>query len=106
MAFTGTAVITSLGKHCVRITGLSLAAGASGTIGESTDTGADENLPSNFPALNADYTWVNVVDAGSGLGVINHSKGGSPLRITLTNNNAATSGTMEIQIQDKSSIIR
>jgi len=50
MAFTGTAVITQISDSIVRITGLSLAGSASGTIGLHTQTGSppDVILPVAF----------------------------------------------------------
>jgi len=39
MAFTGTAVVTELGKNVARVTGLSLEAAASGTISGNGDGG-------------------------------------------------------------------
>lgn len=50
MAFTGTAVIKQISDRIVRITGLSLAGSASGTIGLFTETGGapDVVLPIGF----------------------------------------------------------
>lgn len=50
MAFAGAAVVTSLGRNAVRLTGVSLLAGTSGIIGLNGDAGADVQLPVNFPS--------------------------------------------------------
>lgn len=50
MAFTGTAAVVSLGTRQARITNVSLAAGASGTITAAGGAG-DATLPATFPAL-------------------------------------------------------
>ena len=65
MAFTGTAVYETVASNLVRITGLSLAAGASGTIGLFGDGTADENLPDNFnPVDYGDVTVDEAVEVG------------------------------------------
>ncbi len=49
MAFTGTAVVQQISDNLVRITGLSLAAGASGTIGLFGNSGTPGvRLPNSF----------------------------------------------------------
>ena len=52
MAFTGTPVVEQLNDHLVRITGITLALSASGTIGltGATGTAPDITLPANFSA--------------------------------------------------------
>lgn len=57
MAFTGTPVIEQLNDHTVRITGITLAASVSGTIGltGATGTAPDITLPANFKAAVYSY---------------------------------------------------
>ncbi len=56
MAFTGTAVFEQISDSIVRVTGLSLAAGASGTIGLSTrTTPGEKSLPAGFKPQPAKY---------------------------------------------------
>jgi hypothetical protein len=66
MAFTGTAVVKLISERKCRITGLSLASGASGTISLHGGTG-DVKLPSQFAAEayaipgNADVTLQDAI---------------------------------------------
>lgn len=62
MAFTGTATVKQVSDSIVRITGLSLAAGASGTIGLSGATGTTPGatLPASFKAVPYAYNSSNV----------------------------------------------
>lgn len=57
MAFTGTAVVTQISDQMVRITGLSLVAGAAGTIGLPGATGSTPGvtLPAGFKAEHYTY---------------------------------------------------
>jgi len=67
MAFTGTATILQISDRLVRITGLSLAAGASGTIALTGHSGAtpDVVLPATFNPQNYTYgaNTVHLADA-------------------------------------------
>jgi hypothetical protein len=67
MAFTGTAVVKQISDRIVRITGVSLVAAASGTIGlfGATGTAPGVTLPEAFKTLHYSYAGVNVpfVDA-------------------------------------------
>jgi hypothetical protein len=123
MAFTGAATVTSLGKNIARITGLSLGAGASGTIGFAGDVGADVQLPATFPS---DETEAGAVDGLTLLDVIRAwyvndgaaggaesrhihvvKTAGPPFRITFTNDNGgAATGEIEIWIETLHTIIR
>lgn len=62
MAFTGTATVKQTTDRMVRITGLSLAAGASGTIGLTGATGSAPGvtLPASFKTLHYVYNGVTV----------------------------------------------
>ena len=53
MAWAGVAVETDLGANQARIDGISLAGGASGTIGNA-GSGADIELVAGMPAIDAD----------------------------------------------------
>lgn len=55
MAFTGVASVVELGPNTVLIVGsLTLAAGATGTIGLDGDSGADVQLPKSFDSVPID----------------------------------------------------
>lgn len=95
MAFTGSPTFVGT-KHTQKITGLSLAAASSGTIGSNGDGGADVAMPSAFGSFGAsDIVEVSVEQgsAGGGAGVkvevTQAGPTGSPLRITLANTHAA-----------------
>ena len=62
MAFTGTAVVTQISDRLVRITGLALDAGASGTIGlnGATGTAPGVELPEAFKTMHYKYNGVNI----------------------------------------------
>jgi hypothetical protein len=62
MAFTGTATIKQVSDRIVRLTGLSLAAGAAGTIGlfNSTVANLDVRLPEQFLTEHYAYLGSNV----------------------------------------------
>lgn len=62
MSFTGTAVVKQVSDRIVRITGLSLASTASGTIGLPGATGSapDVELPESFKTLHYTYGGSNV----------------------------------------------
>ncbi len=67
MAFTGTAVVKQVSDRQVRITGLSLGAGASGTIGLNGATGTTPGvtLPASFQPQVYDYGTSGVALADS-----------------------------------------
>lgn len=103
MAFTGTATKTYLGKNIVRITGLSLAAGASGTIG-NYGSGAEVTLQSSYPTITTS-TKVEVVKITLAF-VVSIAKGGTPVIATFTNTDGGSAtGDLEIWIQNVHSVI-
>lgn len=59
MAFTGTPTKTLLGGLITKITGITLAAGASGTISNASG-GGDIELGSTAPEIDADDTMVHI----------------------------------------------
>lgn len=61
MAFTGVAVVKRVSDNMVRITGLSLAAGATGTISQAAGAGAVK-FPDGMPPWTA-YEAVTLQDA-------------------------------------------
>jgi hypothetical protein len=103
MAFTGAAVQVVVADDLVRITGLSLAASADGTIGLNGDATADVELPDNFNPTA--YTGVTLSDAIQvsvvcvdaptaalgGLPVI--TKAEAPFQITMTNPDGANASS-------------
>ena len=100
MAFTGTAVKAGETYVC-RITGLSLATSASGTI-TANGGGGDVELPSDFPSFDADKMIVTAFQTASGgLNPIIITKSGSPFdTITIENTDAANAtGALEIFVQ-------
>jgi hypothetical protein len=62
MAFTGTAVVKQVSDRIVRITGLSLASAAAGTIGltGATGTAPGVTLPASFKTEHYTFGTVNV----------------------------------------------
>lgn len=93
MPFTGNATFANVSRRLVRITGLSLAAGASGTIGLDGDVTADEQLPDQFnPTPYADIdlaeaievSMVPVTDVANGM-LVRVTKALAPFQITLQN---------------------
>lgn len=116
MAFTGiaNAVINQISDRVVRITGLSLAGLASGTISFTGGPASDVALPAAFTpddvpnatATMVDRTRVTVqqtASAATGMPyhvVKNAGVGGGPasFQITITNDGAAASGALEIYI--------
>lgn len=116
MAWTGTPIITSLGKHIVRITGVSLAGSTSATIGLNGGSG-DLSLPSTFPsiALPAPLTLVDLVRVSfvhtnpGGGGESRHvhvDKTDSPFLITFTNDQGAVTSTLEIYVEHLHTLVR
>lgn len=112
MAFTGTPVVTQISDAKVRITGVSLAAGASGTVGLNGDATAEVELPDAFNPKVYDYNgtdvplaaslqvWcVPVSDVANFAIPIRIVKAGTPFQITFTNDEAAVaSAELEIYI--------
>lgn len=116
MAFTGIAVIKKISDRKFRITGLSLAAGASGTIGLSTNVAAEVAL--NAPGWDRYETsglqggqveldesvQVDVIVAEAGLAVVEPvavvktGDGPADFLATLSNPDAAASGALEIYV--------
>jgi len=106
MAFTGTPVVTSLGKHIARITGVSLAASANGTIKAS---GGGANLPATHPGV-SDNSIVIVNHAAApaaGTPIMSVVKSGTPTdTITITNHDGANAtGALEIFVISPHSLI-
>ena len=88
MAFTGTIATTQVGKDVIRITGLSLLAGANGTFTDFGGAG-DEVLPTGFMALSGNEAklliWVNQIAAGATSPIIWENATGT---LTITNTDA------------------
>jgi hypothetical protein len=103
MAFTGAAVQVVVADDLVRITGLSLAAGAAGTIGLNGDATADVELPDDFNPTpygaitlsDAIQCYAVPIDAQSAAGgsspLITKAEG--PFQITITNQDGATASS-------------
>lgn len=102
MAFTGTPTVTALGINTYKITGVSLAAAANGTI-TNFGGGGGAVLPSGAPTIDAN-TKVDVVATATGSTDILASKSGAT--ITITNDDgAAATGLLEIWVQRIQSIV-
>lgn len=117
MAFTGAAVIKKVADNLYRITGLSLAAAAAGTIGLAENAAAEVELAGTgwnryeTSGLNggtvdlADAVQVQYEVAATGLAVVEPlsvvktGNGPADFLITLTNPDAAASGALEIYIR-------
>lgn len=116
MAFTGTPTILQISDNVVRITGLSLASGASGTIGffEHTGGAPDVTLPqtfktehyvyddTNIPFSDAIQVTVNPVTTTSNFQQVGITKSGTTRgdwRATLNNAFASVSATLEIYVR-------
>lgn len=117
MAFTGTAAITKVADNLYRITGLSLAAAAAGTIGLGENASAEVKL--NGTGWNRyettgthggrveldDSVQVQYEVAATGLAVVEPlsvvktGNGPADFLITLTNPDAAASGALEIYVR-------
>lgn len=110
MAFTGTAAFQMISTSIVRITGLSLAAGASGTIGLATrTTPGEQSLPAAFqPEPYESTDLIEAIDVQSqptntgGILVavpVNVSKaGGTPQTWLATLTNPSVSATNQLEI--------
>ncbi len=117
MAFTGTATVKLVSDNLVRITGLSLAGAAAGTISLQEGVGAEVECPAGFKPRTykssgntsvslQDAVEVNVLVAGLGVTTqvpIACVKTGTTVAgflITLTNTTAATtSASLEIYVR-------
>ena len=113
MAWTGTPVVRRVGKCTVRITGISLDATTTGTIG-AAGTGANIELPADFPgtipARPAGLVISDLVELdllrpyGAGGAVATHlhtdigQTVGGKLLVTFRNDTASTSGALDIRI--------
>ncbi len=117
MAFTGTAVIQQISDSVVRITGLSLANAASGTISLAAGAG-DVKMPASYDPRPYSHSQTSgtgallTVDLAEAIEVgisadtavtvapaIQVEKAASPFLITLTNGGAAASGGLEIYVR-------
>lgn len=116
MAFTGTAVVKQVSDQIVRITGVSLAAGATGTIGLAGHTGSTPNvvLPASFKTEHYAYLGDNVpfqdciavsiepAEATSNNVLVAPLKSGTTtgdFRITVSNQAEAASTLLEIYVR-------
>lgn len=100
MAWTGVATQKLLEKYTSRITGLSLAANTTATIGLPGDAGADLQLAAPFPtaldarAVSNGLALADVVELQAQAAAsptngpldLTVTKGGNPFRITVKNN--------------------
>lgn len=109
MAFTGVATVKLVTDSLVRITGLSLAGLAVGTIGLFGDAGADVQLPDGFnPEPFGDVTledavqsWYVMTNPGGG-GESRHihvDKTSPPFRVVYTNDGALPTADFEIYVR-------
>lgn len=117
MAFTGAATVKKISDRKFRITGLSLAAGASGDIGLAQNANADVALQApgwdryetsglQGGAVNlAEAIQVTVVKAEAGLGtteacaIVKTGDGPTDFLATVSNPDAAASGALEIFVE-------
>lgn len=101
MAFTGSPTSVYVADNLARLT-FGLAHGASGTIGLAGDTGAGVQLPALMQPTPYTDPDGNLVDLTASLEIsfcnltnvatqiaLQVAKGGSPFRLTITNNDAA-----------------
>ncbi len=97
MAFTGVAIVTKIADALARITGISLAGGAAGTIGEH-GSGADVELPEGCQW--GPYDGVDLAEAVQVYATptvpLSVAKAASPFLITVTNDQAAALGAQAI----------
>ncbi len=109
MAFTGTPSIQQVSDRVVRITGVSLGNGASGTIGLNGGSG-EISLPAAFkPTAYGQYSGVDLAEcvevtvnaAGASLGNnVQIAKTASPFLATITNNaGGAATASLEIYVK-------
>ncbi len=118
MAFTGTAATKQISDGIVRITGLSLGAGASGTIGLSGATGSAPEvlLPASFDPepysrggvdiTLADMLLAETIPAAVGtatsipISIVKSGTTDADFRFTLTNTSGTASPLLEIIIRN------
>ncbi len=118
MAFTGTAAIKQISDGIVRVTGLSLGAGASGTIGLSGATGSapEVKLPAafspesysygNLTVTLADMLLAETIPAAVGtataipISIVKTGTTELDFRFTLTNTSGTASPLLEIIIRN------
>jgi hypothetical protein len=116
MAFTGTPVVKQISDRIVRITGLSLAGSASGTIGLNGATGTppDVRLPVGFlPApyaydggglvtladsVKLEYTPTNLVASFVAVDTTKSGTTTADFRITLHNSSGSASPDVEMYV--------
>lgn len=116
MAFTGTPVVTKISDKLFRVTGVTLAGDASGTIGFSDKTSAAEvslNAPEWHPYRNSENAYVSLIQAVQcDVGFVTDVTAAVPISvvktgtthldfvITVHNDTAATvSASLEMYIQ-------
>lgn len=109
MAFTGTPVVVKLGKYTAFISGVTLAAGATGVIGLD-GSGAEVELPEGFPTINDEpsvsyYGCVKVdVTMRTGGGAVDvrinkTAAGGAAMPVSIVNSGAGATGDLEIYVE-------
>lgn len=108
--FSGTATFAQTGAEILRITGLTLPAGQTGTIGVA-GSGADVLLPASFPtavdaaAAALGLTMADMVEVlyqqtgGAGPSLVNVSKLSAPFTVSFANATATSSGPLEIYLR-------
>lgn len=107
MAFTGTPTVELAGPHLARITGVSLAAGASGVVNATV-------LTSGFHVHSTEgLKWAKVIvnevaAPAAGTPTYRVAKSGTPIdTITITNNDGANNGGgLEIIVENPHTITR
>lgn len=117
MAFTGAAVITKVSDRKFRITGLSLAAAAAGTIGLSQNAAAEVEITApgwdRYDSSGVHGGLVELDDSiecrycvaeiglavTEPLSIVKTGNGPSDFLLTLTNPDAAASGALEIWVE-------
>ena len=118
MAWTGTPTVKRVGKNSVRITGVSVASGATATIG-AVGAGADITLPSDFPnqtpvgLVISDMVEIDILRPYSGGGAVaTHlhtdiaEDGSGRLLVTFRNDTGNTSGALDIRLMYQHSLVR
>ena len=118
MAFGGVAVVNQISDRVVRITGLTLANAATGTIALSNGPASDVNLPATFtpqeiPSVAGDPSVVDTITdrtrvsiqqtaaaaTGQPYHVQKNGVGQTTFQIAITNDGAAGSGALEIYVE-------
>lgn len=105
MAFTGAPVFQKVSDRVMRVTGLSLAAGAAGVFGLNGDAGAEIELPADYkPVAYADVDLAESVEvavhkaatSAAALDLIVAKAPGPPFRVTVTNDDGVNAtGALE-----------